>query len=134
MSSPPTSRRDARERALELLYESESKSVSVVEVIRELPLPPDAYAALLATGVGANQAQADALITKFARNDWSIERLPMIDRIVLRLAIYELSHQHDVPRGVVLDEAVELAKTFSTEESGSFVNGMLTSIANELGR
>ena len=134
MSSPPTSRRDARERALELLYEAESKSVSVADVIRDLPLAPDGYASVLAIGVGENQVQADALITKFARNDWSIERLPMIDRIVLRLAIYELSYQPDVPRGVVLDEAVELAKTFSTEESGGFVNGMLTSIANELGR
>ena len=119
---------------MELLYEADAKSLPIAQVIAELPLPPDSYAATVALGAGTVQPKADALITKFSRADWSIERLPLIDRIVLRMAIYELSEQPDVPRAVVLDEYVELAKTFSTPDSGKFVNGMLTSIANELGR
>jgi transcription antitermination protein NusB len=60
--------------------------------------------------------------------------MPVIDRLVLCMAIEELDHHRDTPRAVVIDEAVELAKTFSTGESGKFVNGMLTSIADHLGR
>lgn len=119
---------------MELLYEANAKTIPVAQVVAELPLPPDPYAAAVALGASATQPTADALITKFSRADWSIERLPLIDRIVLRMAVYELTEQLDVPRAVVLDEYVELAKTFSTPESGKFVNGMLTSIADELGR
>lgn len=132
-SAFPVRRHDARERALELLYEAEAKGVRGTEVIDELPLAPDAYAVELVAGADVHREEAEALIVRFSR-DWALDRMPLIDRIVLRLAIEELQHQADVPRGVVIDEAVELAKTFSTEESGAFVNGMLTSIADHVGR
>lgn len=132
-SAFPVRRHDARERALELLYEAEAKGVRGAEVIDDLPLAPDPYAAELVVGADEHRSAAEALIVQFSR-DWALDRMPLLDRIVLRLAIEELQHHAEVPRGVILDEAVELAKTFSTEESGSFVNGMLTSIADHLGR
>ena len=119
---------------MELLYEAETKGVPVATIVDELPIPPDAYALAVALGVGEMLPEADALISKFTQPAWPIERMPMIDRIVLRMAIFELTHRLDVDRAVVLDEAVELAKVFSTDDSGKFVNGMLRSIAQELGR
>jgi N utilization substance protein B len=95
---------------------------------------PDAFAVALAAGVDEHFDDASALISQFARRDWPIERMPMLDRLVLRIAIEELDHHRDTPKAVVIDEAVELAKKFSTEDSGKFVNGMLTSIADHLGR
>lgn len=117
---------------MELLYEAHAKAQPVRTIVAELPIRPDPYAAELAIGAGENEAEAQELIRRFARADWSVDRLPVLDVIVLRLAIEELIHQPDVPRAVVIDEAVELAKNFSTADSGSFVNGMLTSIANHL--
>ncbi len=119
---------------MELLYEAETKNVSVSTVLEELPLPPAEYASTLAIGASDSAERADELIRKFARPDWPISRMPMLDRIVMRMAIYELLDQPDVDRGIILNEAVELAKRFSTDDSHRYVNGMLTSIANELGR
>ena len=121
----------ARERALELLYEADAKSLSVDDVLAELPIEPDAYAIDVVTGVREHAAMIDGLITRLAP-DWPLERMPAVDRAVLRVGIYELSQRPDVPTAVVLDEAVELAKRYSTEESGRFVNGVLASAAREL--
>ena len=134
MSATPARRRDARERAMELLYEAETKTVSVATVIDELPVPPTDYASRLALGAADHVERSDVLIRQFARPDWPLERMPMLDRIVMRMAVYELLEEHDVDRGVILNEAVELAKRFSTDDSHRYVNGMLSSIANELGR
>ena len=121
---------------MELLYEANSKGEDVATIVASLPVPPDSYAAGLALGAGKpeNEASAMELIKRFARKDWPVDRLPLLDVILLRLAIEELQHQLGVPRAVVIDEAVELAKLFSTEDSGRFINGMLTSIADDLGR
>jgi len=81
--------------------------------------------------VAAHQAELDELIAAHARN-WSLARMPAIDRNLLRLALYELKDRPDVPVAVVIDEAVELAKRFSTDDSGRFVNGMLSAIAPKL--
>ncbi len=131
---PPNSRTDARERALELVYEAECKSESIADVLASLPVAPDPFAAALAQGIDEHYDDAIGLIRRFARADWPVERMPVLDRLVLRMAIEELDHHRDTPRAVVLDEAVEMAKKFSTEDSGRFVNGMLTSIADHLGR
>src|SRR5207302_6369269 len=96
-----------------------------------LPAPPDEFAVDLVHGVGQHQDHIDELITKFAI-DWAIDRMPSVDRNVLRIAIYELLERPDVPTGAVLSEAVELAKRFSTDESGRFVNGVLGAIAAEI--
>lgn len=126
-----TSRREARERALSLLYEADAKGATVASVLAELPLPVDEFAIDLVNGVDARRDEIDAYITKYAR-DWSIERMPVVDRVVLELAIYELCHRPDIPTAAVLSEAVELAKQYSTEDSGRFVNGLLASVAHEV--
>jgi N utilization substance protein B len=124
-------RRESRERALSLLYEAECKSVAPADVLADLPVAPDPFAAELVTGVGRHLERIDALITRFAR-DWTIERMPWIDRNVLRLAIFELVERTDVPTGAAISEAVELARRYSTEEAARFVNGMLGAIAAEV--
>jgi N utilization substance protein B len=79
-------------------------------------------------GVTKHQVDLDATITQASRG-WRVERMPMVDRCVLRLAVYELTFT-DTPVAVVIDEAVEIAKTYSTERSGRFVNGVLGAIAD----
>ena len=125
------SRREARERALSLLYEADAKACPPDEVLADLPVPPDEFAADLVAGVGTHLGEIDDRIRRFARG-WALERMPVVDRTVLRMAIYELLHRPDVPTGAVISEAVELAKRYSTDDSGRFVNGMLSSIAEEV--
>jgi putative hydrolase of the HAD superfamily len=124
-------RRDARERALELLYEAELKDLAPTAVLETLPVVPDPFAATLVTGVEANTGEIDAVLERFARR-WSVERMPAIDRAVLRMGVFELAHLPATPTGVVIAEAVGLAKQFSTEDSARFINGMLGRIAEEL--
>lgn len=131
MARVGTSRRESRERALGLLYEAESKTSGAAAVVAALPLPPASFAAALAQGVETQQPELDALIVKYLRG-WTIGRMPAVDRIVLRMGVYELVSRPDVPAAVAISEAVELAKRFSTEESGRFVNGVLAAIAGEV--
>jgi N utilization substance protein B len=126
------SRRDQRERALEILYEAECKGLTPAAVLAELPLAPDPFARSLVLGVGEHEAEHDTRIAAHLRADWTLARLPVLDRLILRMALEELAYQADVPTGVALDEAVELAKTFSTDESGRFVNGILSAIVPEV--
>ena len=126
----PVDRREARERALSLLYEAESKGVAPAVVLDDLPVPPDPFAADLVEGVGSRLEEIDALIAGHSIG-WALDRMPAIDRAVLRMATYELLAMPKTPTAVVLSEAVELAGGFSTEESGRFVNGVLSSIAVE---
>jgi transcription antitermination protein NusB len=128
---PEDPRSDARERALALLYEAESKDASAREVLAALPVPAPPAVVELVEGVEDNRAELDELIATHSRN-WSLERMPAVDRNLLRLALFELKGRPDVPVPVVIDEAVELAKRFSTDDSGRFVNGMLSAIAPKL--
>ncbi len=96
-----------------------------------LPVRPEPRVTELVEGVEDHREEVDALIADHARN-WSLERMPAIDRNVLRIALFELMGRPDVPTAVVIDEAVELAKRFSTDDSGRFVNGMLSAIAPKL--
>lgn len=125
------SRREARERALALLYEAEVKDRPVADVLAELPVAPEPFAVELVTGVDEHRAELDALLTRFAR-DWPLARMPALDRAVLRMGCFELCHRPDVPTGAVLSEAVELASAYSTDDSGRFVNGVLSAIATEV--
>jgi N utilization substance protein B len=124
-------RRAARERAIGLLYEAEVKGEGAAQVLTALPVAPDEYVREVVTGVAEHIDELDELIQRYAKN-WDLERMPALDRAILRLATYELGHRPDVPRNVVINEAVELAKVFSTEESGKFVNGMLSAMAPDL--
>jgi transcription antitermination protein NusB len=125
------SRREARETALGILYQADilGEPIDVVTA-RQLVAPPTYGAALLA-GIAEHLDEIDALLRRFGR-DWTPERMPVVDRSVLRLAVYELVHRPDVPTGAVLSEAVELASRYSTAESGRFVNGLLATVAREL--
>lgn len=101
------------------------------EVLAELPAHVDPYAERLVRGVAAAQARIDELLGEAAR-DWEPERMPVVDRALLRLAVYELLAEPDVPAAVVIDEAVSLAGQFSTDDSGRFVNGVLATLASRL--
>ncbi len=125
------SRRQARERALSLLYEAESKDVAPAAVLAALPVEPAAFASDVVAGVGEHLDELDKWITSYAR-DWTIDRMPALDRALLRMGIYELLYRPDVPTGAVISEAVELAQRFSTDESSRFVNGMLARIAEAI--
>jgi N utilization substance protein B len=125
------SRREARERALGLCYELEVRDVPVDTLLEQQPARPDEYAVRLVQGVAEHRDEVDSLLRKFSEH-WALERMPAVDRAVLRLAGYELGWEPEMPTAVVISEAVELAKQYSTKDSGRFVNGLLSRIAEEL--
>jgi transcription antitermination protein NusB len=126
-----TSRHQARERALTLLYEADLKGEPVSDVVAGLPMAPDPYAAELVHTVGARRAEIDDLVGRAAIG-WDLERMAVVDRNVLRLALAELLGSPDVPTAVILNEAVELAAAYSTDDSGRFVNGVLATLASQV--
>ena len=128
---PPGPRRQARERALSLLYEAEAKDVTPAEVLAQQVLVPEAFVTDVVAGVGERLAEIDGLLGALAVG-WPVERMPAIDRNLLRLAVYELLAHPDTPAAVVLSEAVALAATYSTEDSSRFVNGVLAEAARRL--
>ena len=122
------SRREARERALSLLYEAELKDIEPADLLAELQVEPDPFAVELVAGVGEHRPDLDAVIEHHAI-DWALDRMPVVDRNVLRLGVFELLHRREIPVAAVISEAVELAKRYSTEDSGRFVNGVLAGVA-----
>jgi N utilization substance protein B len=138
-----TSRRRSREAALQMLYQLEIGRTTAREAIvtywpahdadGDVPEPLRQFANALVLGTTARLAEVDAIITAHAQN-WRIERMVVIDRIVLRLAIYELLAEMDTPARVVINEGIELARTYSGEEAVPFVNGVLDSVRKELKR
>lgn len=130
MTAPSTGpgRREARQRALELLYEAETRGIGADEMLAALPLEPDRFACDALRGVELDRPGIDATIERHS-DGWSIARMPLVDRSILRLATWELLHRPDVPTAVVINEAVELAKDYSTERSPGFVNGVLDAVA-----
>ena len=127
----PDQRSDARERALYLLYEAHSKAISPSDALALQVLAPDELTTGLVMGVEKHQESLDEAIGRRAKG-WTLERMPVLDLNVLRLAAFELAERPDVPVAVVLDEAVALAKRFSTDDSGRFVNGVLSAVADDL--
>ncbi|MFP5487268.1 MAG: transcription antitermination factor NusB, partial [Acidimicrobiia bacterium] len=124
-------RRAARERALSLLYEAETKGVSGTAVLDDLPLPADEFAVALVRAVDEHGARIDALLDRFAEG-WTLRRMAALDRAALRMGTAELLTRPDVPTGVVLAETVDLASRFGTDGSGRFVNGLLARVAREV--
>jgi len=129
---PSGSRRHARELALQALYGSEIGKRPPDEMLTETLSRTDAseYRAFvrdLVQGTLENADESDAIIGPLLEG-WTLERLPTIDRIVLRMSVFELIHRKETPAPVVLNEAVELAKKFSTEDSGRYVNGVLARV------
>ncbi len=126
----PTSRIDARERALELLYEADLKGVAASEVLDALPIEPDAFTVSLVRGVVDHTDVIDADLDRVSER-WPPARMPVVDRAILRLGTFELRWTPEVPAAVVINEAVELAKRFSTEKSSRFVNGVLSTLKTD---
>ena len=122
------SRRELRERAIALLYEAEAKGRSPSDVLGEQVLVADPFVEAIITGVTDHGPEIDRSIADAARG-WTLERMPATDRAILRMAVYELAWSDETPTAVVISEAVELAKAYSTDDSGRFVNGMLAAIA-----
>lgn len=121
----------ARERALGLLYEAEAKQQDPTALIADLPVPPDSFTTELVCGVAVHQDALDAELTRVSVR-WDVARMPAIDRALLRMGTFELAHRPEVPVAVVINEAVELAKRFSTDDSSRFVNGVLSRLADDL--
>ena len=125
-------RRKARKRAVDVLYESEMRGAAPLEILRdriaraEPPISP--YTRTLVEGVVERQARIDELISGYA-TDWTLERMPPVDRNILRIAVYELLWCDDIDMPVAISEAVELAKSLSTDDSPRFVNGLLGRLA-----
>ena len=132
-------RTSGREAALQMLFALETSGDPIDRVLaaywRETPGDPEGrdYADAVARGVAGELALVDEAVRKASTN-WRLERMARVDRNVLRLGAWELQQIVAVPRAVILDEAVELAKRFGSEESGAFVNGVLDRIATDLGR
>ena len=124
-------RSDARERALTVLYEAHSKQVTPREAASSHVIALDDLTTILVEGVESHCSELDALIRTHAVN-WVLERMPVLDVNIMRIALFELAHRPEVPTAVIIDEAVELAKRFSTDDSGRFVNGVLAAAAQQL--
>jgi N utilization substance protein B len=127
-------RSKARKRAVDVLYEADLRAVDALITLAErvaLVEPPvNDYTIELVEGVHANRARIDALLAEYAEG-WTVDRMPDVDRAVLRLGVYELLWREEVPDAVAIDEAVELAKTLSTDESPRFVNGILARVLRD---
>ena len=129
MSELGAQRHRARERALELAYEATLKERSTQQVLSDLPLRPDSYSVELLEAFDEHREWAKDLIERYAMG-WNFERMAVIDRLVMLLALCESRLVDAPPHAVILDEAVELAKTYSTDGSGGFVNGVLVACLN----
>jgi len=125
------SRREARERALGLAYEAEIRGIDLAEIVAEQLVRPDEYACRLIDGVAEHADEIDALLRKYSEH-WALERMPVVDRTLLRMSTFELGWMPEVPAAAVITEAVELAKQYSTKDSGRFVNGLLARLAEQL--
>jgi N utilization substance protein B len=127
-------RSKARKRALDVLYEADVRGTDPVSTLAERlqqadPPVPD-YAVELVEGVTEHRDAIDGVLAEHAEG-WTVERMPPVDRAVLRLALYEVLWRDDVPDAVAVDEAVELAKSLSTDESPRFINGILGKVLRE---
>jgi len=124
-------RSKARKRALDILFESEARDVAASTVLDERVRAGDPpiheYTAALVRGVAENAPRIDELISSYAQG-WSLERMPAVDRNVLRVGVYEILYVEDVPDAVAVSEALNLVRELSTDESPSFVNGVLGNI------
>lgn len=130
-----SARGKARKRAVDVLFEADLRAVDPLEVLlaterrreAERQAPLNDYARELVEGVCANRERIDELLATYSHG-WTLPRMPAVDRAILRVAAFELLWQDDVPSGVVISEAVDLAGELSTDDSGTFVNGLLARI------
>jgi N utilization substance protein B len=123
-----SARGKARNRALDVLFEAEQRSVSAFDVLKSRREQTDQivnpYTLEIVEGVVSHQTAIDEFLETYSQG-WTLERMPSVDRTILRIGTWELLYNDDVPDGVAVSEAVALAKTLSTDESPSFINGLL---------
>lgn len=132
-----SARSKARKAALDLLYEADIRGTNAVEtlklrdVVKEGPeaRPIREYTRELVIGIGDNRRKIDELITTYSQG-WDMDRMPAVDRNILRLGIYEILWTHAIPDGVAIDEALVLAKELSSDESAGFIHGVLGRISS----
>jgi N utilization substance protein B len=126
-----SARTKSRKRALDILFESEAQSLppggTLADRLADTEYPVNDYAVLLIEGVVAHRDRLDEIITENAK-DWTLDRMPAVDRNLLRIGAYEILYVDDVPDAVAVSEAVSLASDLSTDESPSFINGLLSKI------
>ncbi|EMY34916.1 transcription antitermination protein NusB [Arthrobacter crystallopoietes BAB-32] len=128
MSAPTSARGKARRRAVDILFEAEQRAVPAAAALKDRRDNTDQvinpYTVDIVEGVTAMQPSIDEFLSTYSQG-WPLERMPSVDRIILRVGTWELLYNDDVPDGVAVSEAVELARTLSTDESPSFINGLL---------
>ena len=129
------SRREAREIALQTLYLADTCGMPVEDALKSTLAQAESssirtFASHLANGVEENKSRIDAILTKYAQN-WDIKRMAIVDRNILRASTFEILFDVETPLNVIIDEAIEVAKTYSTEDSGKFVNGILDKVKAE---
>jgi transcription antitermination protein NusB len=132
-----SARSKARKQALDLLYETDIRGTNLLETLIERDIPaegPDArpireYTRELVNGVSENRRKIDELITTYAQG-WDMDRLPAVDRNILRLGIYEILWSTSVPTSVAIDESLDLAKELSSDDSSKYIHGVLGRIAS----
>lgn len=133
-SGQPTARTKARKRALDLLFAAEARGLSPVDMLEDSVAqgegPTNAYTGTLVRGVVERQQAIDALLARFSEG-WTLERMPAVDRNVLRIGVWELLYAADVPEHVAISEAMQLVRDLSTDESPQFVNGVLGAIQRD---
>jgi N utilization substance protein B len=138
----PESRHRAREAAIQMLYQWEVGRLPIHDVrqtfwshVDDAPMTEElrAFAGALASGTAERVSEIDPLITDAAEH-WRIERMNVLDRLILRLAVYEFLHQPETPAKVIINEALELARSFSADDSVRFINGILDAIRRTLSR
>ena len=125
-------RRKARTRALEVLFEADQRGLAPLDVLKDKIVradpPVGEYASALVEGVVTQQDRIDEILSTYSMG-WTIDRMPAVDRAILRIGVWEVLHAPDVPDHVAVSEAVEIAQDLSTDESPKFVNGLLARIA-----
>jgi N utilization substance protein B len=132
-----SARSKARKQALDLLYETDIRGTDLVKTLEERDIPADGpearpireYTRELVNGVSDNRRKIDELITTYAQG-WDMDRLPAVDRNILRLGIYEILWSNSVPTSVAIDEALDLAKELSSDDSSKYIHGVLGRIAS----
>ncbi|ANU11152.1 N utilization substance protein B-like protein [Planococcus antarcticus DSM 14505] len=124
-------RHEAREKALQTLFQLEGTELTIDEAMDHVMAGEnDNFYSLLVQGTHANVAEIDEKLVGHLEN-WSLERLPKIERTILRMAIFELNYMEDAPSRVIMNEAIELSKTFGDDKSSRFVNGVLSKFTDE---
>lgn len=126
-------RRKARKRAVDLLFEAEQRDVEVLPLLEERMRDPDrpatGYTVEIVAGVQEHREQIDEILATYSQG-WALDRMPAVDRAVLRMGVWELLHSGEVPYEVVISEAVGLVTELSTDDSPRFVNGLLARVAD----